>query len=53
MIPIYREYPKGDLEQLKNLVSELGYSAKLIDTENNIHTIHKSGYAVYSTDYKM
>ena len=47
MTPIYREYQKGDLEQLKNLMAELGYSVELIDLENNINTIHKNGGEIF------
>ena len=47
MKPIYREYQKGDLEQLKNLMAELGYSVELIDLENNINTIHKNGGEIF------
>ena len=47
MTPIYREYQKGDLEPLKNLMAELGYSVELIDLENNINTIHKNGGEIF------
>ena len=47
MKPIYREYQKSDLEQLKDLVSELGYSVELVDLENNIHAIHTNGGEIF------
>ena len=52
MKPIYREYQKGDLDPLKNLMAELGYSVELIDLENNINTIHKNGGEIFIAENK-